>query len=740
MYQDLKTRFIQSPTPFVEGAVDVFEQRFTVTDWESARLAITALGIYEAELNGEKVGDILFAPGYTYYHRQLQAQTYDVTHMLKQGENVLRVYLGQGWYCGRYTFDNRCQIYGDHAAVSWILTVGGEGGEVRYTSDSGGVSLLESPYEYAGLYDGEIYHAKTLKPSGEKAVPYTGKVPEVIEEGILYTKVQEEIPVKSAVPRDGVTILDFGQNFAGFLEIDPALMGDGVLKLRHGEILNADGSLYTTNLRKAKAEIVYHKGDNPAKYRPRFTFMGLRYAELSGVDYVPGLITAYAVHSEMTRTGFFSCENEKVDRLYRNQVWGQRSNYLEVPTDCPQRDERMGYTGDGHVFARTGAYNYDTEAFLAKFLKDIRYTQMDNSEGYVAPVVPARGPEGVGFMSMLGWGNAVTILPWMMLEQFGTDRYLREQYDSMKAHVECEIRHMGKGLMGKKELWMGPSLGDWLAPGKDVKYMAMHNGPVSNAFIVNDLRIMAKTARMLGKPQDEARYTQQLRKTRDAYLKAFVKQDGSMKDDYQGAYVMALQMVIPEGPLWDACFARLTEKLRSEKMQTGFFATQRLLPLLADHGQEKLAFDLLLNEDCPGWLYQVNCGATTTWERWDALRPDGTVNESKMSGDNMVSFNHYAFGSVGEFYYRHILGIRPMEPGFAKVALRPIMDTRLGAVRGSYRSRHGVISVQWQVDEASGKLDVSTPVEAELILPDGTVQNLTPGSYSFRWEAAQTDG
>lgn len=759
MYEQLRSQFIQADRSFVEGAVDVFSQNIPVTEVKKASLCITALGVYEAELNGEKVGDILFAPGYTYYHRMLQVQTYDVTQMLAAGKNELRVYLGQGWYCGRYTFDNKCQIYGEHSAVAWILTVETAEGTITFSSNDGTVVMLNSPYDYAGFYDGEIYHAKSLEaevgfhnPVGSfqsdttspacgrtaeestidvRPVAYTGKIPEVLEEGILYTKVQEEISVKSITCHGDVTILDFGQNFAGFVEIDPSHMQGEMLKLRHGEILNKDGSLYTTNLRRAKAETVYYKGAETKKYRPRFSFMGFRYVELSGTAYEDGLLTAYAVHSQMERTGFFACGNAKVEQLYHNQVWGQRSNYLEVPTDCPQRDERMGYTGDGHVFALTGAYNYDTEDFLAKFLRDIRYTQMDNSEGYVAPVVPARGPEGVGFMSMLGWGNAVTILPWMMWQQYGTPRYLQEQYESMKTHVECEIRHMGKGLMGKKDLWMGPSLGDWLAPGKDVKYMAMHNGPVSNAFIVNDLRILSETAKLLGKPQDEERYGEQLKKTTAAYLKAFVKKDGSMKDDYQGAYIMALQMVISQGELWDACFGRLVEKLRTEGMQTGFFATEHLLPLLADHGQSVLAFDLLLNEQCPGWLHQVNCGATTTWERWDALRPDGTVNESKMSSDNMVSFNHYSFGSVGEFYYRYILGIQPLEPGYAKISLRPFVDRRLGHVEGSYRSRRGEIKVAWQVEEDKVKLQITTPAEARLTLPDGTVHMLEAGSYEY---------
>lgn len=757
MYEQLREQFIRADRAFQEGTVDVFEQAVSIKDKGKiikAVLCMTALGIYEAELNGEKVGDILFAPGYTYYPRQLQVQTYDVTEMLTGQDNVLRVYLGQGWYCGRYTFENKCQIYGEYAACAWQLTVTCENGDVVYTSRDDSVTMRKSPYDYAGFYDGEIYHADsssggsdavcragaamasgagTMVPSeaGAKPVPYEGKLPEVLEEGILYTKIQETISVKTVTKHGDTTILDFGQNFAGFVEIDPAHMNGTMLKLRHGEILNKDGSLYTTNLRKAKAETVYYKGAETKKYRPRFSFMGFRYVELSGVAYEEGLLTGIVIHSEMERTGFFACENQKVERLYRNQVWGQRSNYLEVPTDCPQRDERMGYTGDGHVFALTGSYNYDTEPFLAKFLKDIRYTQMDNSEGYVAPVVPARGPEGVGFMSMLGWGNAVTILPEMLWQQYGTDKYLREQYDSMKTHVECEIRHMGKGLMGKKDLWMGPSLGDWLAPGKDVKYMAMHNGPVSNAFIVNDLRILSETAHRLNRSEDEKRYREQLSRTSAAYLKAFVKKDGTMKDNYQGAYVMALRFVIPKGALWDACFGKLMEKIREEGMQTGFFATQHLLPLLADNGQAELAFDLLLNETCPGWLYQVNCGATTTWERWDALRPDGTVNESKMSGDNMVSFNHYSFGSVGEFYYRYILGIQPLEPGYEKIALRPFIDRRLGGVEGSYRSRAGEIRVAWKAEGDRAAVRCSVPAPAKLTLPDGSVRELEAGTYEF---------
>jgi len=734
---DLRKHFITTCRPYTEGAVEVFEQPITGKDLVKATLTITALGVYESEIDGQKVGDILFAPGYTYYPRELQVQTYDVTALLKEN-SVLRVYLGQGWYCGRFTCDNKTQIYGERPAVAWTLTVERQGGSVEeYASTDPAVTAVPSPYGYAGFYDGEVYHAPGTawedRPEVFPPVPWEGPVPEVLDETILSVRRREEMPVRAVTRQGEAFILDFGQNFAGVVEIDPSKLPQGaVIRLRHGELLTADGGLYTANLRKAKAEIVYHHGTEAEKYRPRFTYMGFRYVELTGAEYVPCLITAWAIYSDMERTGDFACDDPVVDQLYRNQVWGQKSNYVEVPTDCPQRDERMGYTGDGHVFALTGMYNFDTEAFWAKFLRDIRYSQMDNTEGYVAPTIPAQGKAGVGFINMLGWGNAVTILPELLYWQFGSDRYLREQYESMKAHVECEIRHMG-GLMGKKDLWIAPNLGDWLMLGKDIKWMAMHNGPVSNAFIVNDLRILAETARRLGREEDAKRYADQLERTRAAYLKAFVKKDGTMKDDYQGAYIMALRFVVPKGDLWESLYAHLVELIRRDGMQTGFFSTAHLLPLLAENGQVRLAYDLLLQPNCPGWRYQVERGATTIWERWDSLRPDGTVNEDDQNGSNMVSFNHYAFGSVGEFYYRYILGIQPEEPGFRTVRIAPVVDRRLGRVSGSYRTRHGVVRVAWACAGDQVTLTVETPVEAVVRLPNGQESRIQPGRAEFSW-------
>lgn len=725
--EELRKQWITSEKEYREGEVFVYRQKFTASQVKKAVFYGTALGVYEAELNGTKIGRQMFAPGFSYYPRRVLYQTHEVMKLLREGENTLTVYLGQGWYCGRFLCENQTQIYGEQPAVAWILELEDAAGSRRLVSDET-VEELESPYEYAGEYDGEIYFADGREKVTGHAAAYTRETPFALEPTLTEVRLQDEMPVREATVQGDVTILDFGQNFAGIVEIDPSFLTNETITIRHGEILNADGSLYTANLRKAKATIVYHAGAEKKKYRPRFTYMGFRYMELSGAAYQPGMIRAYALHTEMERTGYFSCENPLVQKLYENQVWGQKSNYVEVPTDCPQRDERMGYTGDGQVFALTGAYNFNTDAFWKNFLRDLELGQLDNTEGYVCATVPQTGPAGIGFISMLGWGNAVTILPEMMYRQFGDEEALPRQYESMKLFVEAEIRKMGK-----KNLWIGPSLGDWLAMGKGIAWQAMHNNPVSNAFIVHDLKVISETAERLGKREDAARYRRQLAATTDAYIKKFVSKNGIVAKDYQSAYIMALKFVLPEGELREMVKKNFVANIRKNGLQTGFFATEHLLPLLVEAGEQKLAYDVLLQENCPGWMYQVKCGATTTWERWDALKPDGTVNEEKMagSGENMVSFNHYAFGSVGEFYYQYILGIRPEKPGFAKLHFAPYPDERLGGVSGSYLSVAGKIESAWRYEPDGCHIRLATPVEAVVLLPDGRSENVPAGTYEW---------
>ena len=744
---ELRRAFITTDRPYREGAVEVFEQTIELppdTNVRRATLAITALGLYEAELDGKKVGDAFFTPGFTYYPHDLAYQTYDVTGDIEGGTTTLRVYLGQGWYCGRFTCENKTQIWGERPAVSWVLDIDlADGSSRRMTSADAEVRSVESPYDYAGFYDGEVYWAKGARDERMKVseplppVPYEGPLPDEIQLATIRTSLHEVFEPTSVTERpDGVTIIDFGQNMAGVIELDTGRIAPDAacVTLRHGEILNPDGSLYTANLRTAKATISYHAGDPEGIWRPRFTYMGFRYVELSGTPWQDGLLRARAIYTDMERTGIFTCGDARVNRLFENQLWTQRSNYVEVPTDCPQRDERQGYTGDGHAFARTASYNYDTQVFLEKFLRDIRMSQRDNTEGYVAGSVPATGPAGVGFMQMQEWASGDTIIPELLYDQFGDLDALREQYESMRAMVECKLRHAGDA-----GLWFGVNLGDWLAPGHDIAWAAQNNAPVSCAFMVNDLRIMVKAAGLVGNVEDVARYDGAYARARAAWKGAFLDDDGRLKNFYQGAAVMALALVLDredaaDAQAWRAVFTQLADDVRAHGMQTGFYATQHLLPVLVDGGEERLAFDVLLSEECPGWLYEVARGATTIWERWDAIRPDGTVNEdstSDQSSDNMVSFNHYAFGSVGEFLYRYVLGIRPLEPGFARVLIEPHVDERLGHAEGAYRSRAGEIRVAWRCQDGAPSFEVEVPAPALIRLPDGAEHEVGPGSYRF---------
>lgn len=734
----LQESFITTARQFEEGTVEVFEQPVNTANVQRAVLRITALGLYVAYLNGKRVGDVFLAPGFTYYPKDLHYQEYDVTGLMT-GEDVLQVRLGQGWYCGRFGFRNKTKIFGDRPAVSWELIVTeGDGTERLFRSSDESVHSVPSPFAYAGLYDGEQYIASGNGRPLLQPIPFRGPLPDVIEPCGEHVRLREEMPVRSITKTGGKTILDFGQNFAGVITVDPSKMSSDKLLLRHGELLESDGSLHTENLRSAKAELSldYTGADRALApvYCPEFTYMGFRYAELSGCEYEEGLIRAYAVYSDMEPTGSFYCENEKMDRLFQNLVWGQKSNYVEVPTDCPQRDERMGYTGDGQVFAKTGAYNFDTLDFWKKFLKDIRYSQTDTKDGYVSPTVPPdpqeiRGFGGFHSVSMLGWGTCVCVVPEVLYRQFGDRSVVEEQYESMKAFVDGEIAHLKRGLV--KDLWISVNLGDWLAYGHNPAALILKNNPVSNCFIADDLRIMAWAADLLGKPEEARRYREQREKTIKAYLKSFITKDGHIIGDDQGAYIMALKFIVPKGELWDKMFRILLKKIRKDGMRTGFFSTMHILQLLTDNGEERLAMDLLFSEKCPSWLYQVNAGATTIWERWDSLRPDGTVNISKMGASNMVSFNHYAYGCVGEFLYEYILGLKPLEPGFARAEVRPHPDKRFGCYTGTFQSRNGSFAIAVDPDQHVMKL--TTPVPTLVALPDGSEQEVGPGNYNYSW-------
>ena len=726
---NLRKHFVTVKSDFKEGRVIVLRQTFNVEKRvKNAILYSTALGIYEVRINGTKVGKQVFAPGYTYYPYRLLYEENYVESLLKEGENELIITLNGGWYCGRYTFDNKTQIYGEKEAVSFVLELEYEDGSRKEICSSEETEELSSPWKYAGFYDGEVFDGEKEISVEGKCVPYTlgGEVD--LEPTLCSVEYHETLLPEKVWKKDSVTLVDFGQNHAGVPVVDTSLLKEGeTITIRSAEILDKDGNLYRGNLRKAKSTIVYKKGKDYGEYTPPFTYMGYRYLEISGVEYREGLVKSRALYTSMARTGYFKSSNKDINKLYENIIWGQKSNYVEIPTDCPQRDERMGYTGDGHVFALTGAYNFNTRDFWRNWLKDLMLGQKDNSEGYIGSTVPAQGKAGIGFLSMLGWGNAISIIPKMMERVFGDEEILKEIYPSLKTFVECEIKRM------KDDLWISPSLGDWLSLNGSMAWQAMNNGPVSNSFIVNDLKVMTELSFRFGNKEDYERYKEQYNKTRDAWIRMWISPDGTVASDYQSGYVMALKFLDLKGDVREKVEKKFIENVKKNGLSTGFFGTEHILPLLADLGERELCYSILFSRDCPGWLYQIDRGATTPWERWNAILEDGSVNEESVSkdGENMVSFNHYAFGSVGEFLYGYVLGIRPLENGFKRVLVSPLPDKRLGRVEGEYNSVNGKISVSWEWKDDVFSLSLESDMPGLVVMPSGCEYPIHEGKNEF---------
>ena len=732
MNNELRNHFVSYDCPFVEGDVYGLKKDFSLkAPLRSARLLLSGLGMYDAYLNGKKVGEQMFKPGYTYYKKRVLFQEYEVTSLLKE-KNEFFLYVGQGWFCGRFFCENTVQNYALRPSVSYLLSLEYEDGTQEVIASNPGDSAYRTEYVYAGEYDGEVVDFSRSDLGKEIGVVQSEPLDSSIQLEPTLTEVRLQEAMKFRVLCKGEsTVLDLGQNFAGLVSIDPEQLQEGqTITLIHGEILDENGHVYTENLRAAKARIVYTRGKEKKKYTPKFTYMGFRYVEVLGLreeEDLEKLFSFHPLHTEMIRTGHFHSDNNDVNRLYQNLCWSQRSNYVEVPTDCPQRDERLGYTGDGHVFARTGTYNYDTRSFWHNFFRDLDLGQEDNPDGNVPPYLPQVGPKPVGFMSMQGWGSAVSIIPEVLYEQYGDFEFFASQYEPIKRYVDMEIQKAGK-----KNLWKAISLGDWLSLGKGVAWQAMNNHPVSNAFFVKDLKVLVRLAHLLGKREDEEKYARQLEKTKQAYIHAYIRPNGKVAKDYQGTYVLALRHVLePTDALYPIVAKRFIQNVKKHGLQTGFFGTQHLLPLLAELGETKLAYDVLLSPSCPGWMYQIHRGATSIWERWDAIQENGKVNESKMSKTNMVSFNHYSFGAVGEFYYAYILGIQPLKPGYEEIRIAPKPDERLGNVEGSYDSVRGKIKVSYAYQGDSIRFHILTPSKTLFVFPRGEKKELEPGEYDL---------
>lgn len=701
------------------SSVFELEKNFVVKQCKKALLRATALGLYFAEVNGKRVGDAYLTPGWTSYNKMLQVQEYDITHLLQDGENNITLTVGEGWYCGRLTWGTRSKFYGEQSAVCAQIELDGE---VVIATDCSWMA------HESVIREGSIYNGETTDLTAEIAnltpfvIDFNKKA--LVKQMCEPVRVTQKLAVKQViVTPKGETVYDFGQNLAGIVEVVTPEDYNGTLTLYFAEIL-VDGNFYTDNLRSAKATDKFTcKGKHT--FSPEFTFHGFRYVKLEG-DIVPSeCVTALVRHTDMKRTGYISTSNPRFNRLYENVIWGQRGNFVDIPTDCPQRDERLGWTGDINAFCTTAAYNFDVRNILKKWLADLRNDQSEKGEiPFVAPdVLSNKHTDAM-------WCDAITMVPWAMYRMYGDVSFLADNYSAMKKFISARESTMTDGLICR-----GHEFGDWLA--LDVEMLLQSNcvGRTDTYFLTNvlhfeSLRIVAQTAAILGDTVAEKEYLNK----REALLKCiqeeYFTKSGRFILDTVTAQTVALHFgIVPQNKRAEMAKMLNDNVIRHLfRMTTGFIGSPFILFVLADNGYFETARRLILNNAYPGWLYEVDMGATTIWERWNSLMPDGTPNP-----EGMNSYNHYAYGSVMEFVYRRIAGIEAAEVGFKKIKIAPMPIKGFPKLYAEYQSVNGKIVSSYEQKDGKIVYNIVIPqgVQAEIWLPNQDAVCVGGGSYTY---------
>lgn len=724
---------------------------------KKARMYGVGLGIYELYLNGEKQGDEYLLPGLHSYDAWMQYQTFELD--VKEGTNRIEFMLGDGWYKGKFGLSKKQENYGDRLACIGDLVIWFEDGTTMTVGTDTQWKARRNKVESSGIYPGEHYNAMMDVSEvfeTEEISPLVGPLTPRLSPRIVVNNRLK--PVELIHTPAGETVLDMGQNMVGWITFTNNQPKGTKLLFQFGEILQ-DGNFYNDNLRKAEAEFSYISNGEPEEVRPHFTFYGFRYVKINGwtgevnKDDFTGLV----IHSEMTELGNIETGDPLVNRLFLNAKWGQKGNFLDVPTDCPQRDERMGWTGDAQIFSGTACYNMDTYAFYTKYGRDV-YSEQLKLNGSVPDVVPLVNFEGDGSTA---WGEAATVIPWNVYLHYGKKGILRRQYASMKAWVDYMNEQDDK--YGSKRLWQsGFHYADWLALDGRVEggvYGATDPFLVSSAYYYYSTDIVAKAAKVLGNEEDAVKYQTLAEEIKAAFQEEYFTKTGRLSVDTMTAYVMSLFMgLTPEGAYERTCKGLLNKlKENNYHLCTGFVGTPYLCRALSDNGMNDLAYHLLMEKGFPGWLYEVIMGATTVWERWNSVLPNG-----KISGTEMNSLNHYAYGSIVEWMYRDMIGICPAEgePGFRRAVIAPKPNYVIGWAKCTLDTASGTYKVSWELKDKKLKFCVTVPfdTQAKLVLPDadaGSVEvkaaegcnvaakvqagknveiELVPGEYEFIYE------
>lgn len=663
---------------------------------EKAILEITALGVYEAKLNGERVGDFILAPGWTSYLNRLQVQSYDVTDMLKT-ENSLEVTVGQGWRAIANKRDGSGFLgYRDTALIAELTLVYADGRTESIVTDSSWTAR-ESKLRYTNIYDGDIYDATFKAGSARHCICVD------LEKDMLIPQEGEKIVEHERMPAlqiiktpVGETVIDFGQNMTGYVEFKIKGVPGAQAAVSHGETLDRDGNFYNANYRSARAQIKFTCDGEEYTYKSALTFFGFRYIRLENWpdEIKKENFTAVVVHSDIRRTGYFECSDEAVNRLFKNIIWGQKGNFLDVPTDCPQRDERLGWTGDAQAFVRTASLNFDVERFFKKWLHDLAADQ--GRDGCVPHVIPNIFDDMGGSSA---WSDAAVICPWEIYRTYGDKAVLEDQFDSMKAWIDWMRERSENGRRSG-----GSHFGDWLgldSPEGSYKG-ATPEDLIATAYYKYSTELFIKAAHALGR--DVAEYENIPAEAAKAFRREYME-NGRVKNATQTACVLALYFDITDDRA--ATAAQLNELVkRAGHLETGFVGTPYLLHALSDNGYAETAYDLLLRREYPSWLYPISKGATTVWEHWDGIKPDGT-----MWSTDMNSFNHYAYGAVADWMYGAAAGINsdPDRPGFEHIIFRPVTDRRLDFVKASIDTRRGTVASEWRRENGRIKYIFTVP-------------------------------
>ena len=720
--------------------VRIFRKQFFVSDEiKKAKVYVSAKGLYELYINGSKTGEDYLTPGWTSYNKRLEYQTYDVTNQLKNGENAIGAMIGEGWFQGEIGWRGRRNFYGGRDGLILELHIEYENGKKEIIlTDESWKSYSRGPITFSSIYHGEKYDARNefdwSCPNIDMINWMDVRIMGAESKDILVSqesecvRIMDEIkPIEIITTPKGEKVIDFGQNFAGWVEFNVSGASGDKVVLSHAEILDPEGNFYIANLKNAKQQIEYTlKGSERETYRPHFTFQGFRYVRIDEFPGNPSLenFKGLVLYSAMESAGEFECSSPLVNQLYHNILWGQRSNFVDIPTDCPQRSERLGWTGDIQIFARTASYNMDIHRFLTKWLRDLAADQFES--GGVPWVVPdiyestykydLAGYYGQSEPVSAAWGDAAVICPWEVYLAYGDDRLLEEQYESMKKYIDFILKQ-GENPF----LWnTGHQLGDWVA--LDAPYGSFIGATdvdfVATAYYAYSTKLLAKSAKIIGKEYDAHWYEGVYDNIVKEFRKTYIKPDGTLTVPTQTAIILAVYFdLVPEEVKYKLVeeLAKTLEKSNYDLI-VGFVGIPYICHVLDDFGQRETAYRLLLKTEYPSWLYQVTKGATTVWEHLDGLKPDGTLWNPRMN-----SFNHYAYGSVGDWLYGGIGGLKAVEstPGYKRFVFKPSVHSLMDYAFVSHQTLYGEIKTGWKSFDGFDEYYITVPenTEAEIVFP-----------------------